>query len=155
MEQAENQLDDGIQFITQALDLMTAPQQMYQTGSEAVRTILNRTIFTKLYVDGDTITGHELREPFNLLAEAYSMWQGYPKDTDTTSGPRHRPSETRRPHTALHATPAPQRSSAAPQTGYGATENLTASPALALAGQGSSKTAMVGRAGLEPATDGL
>lgn len=61
---------------------MTDPHAMYQTGSEAVRTIMNRTIFTKLYVDGDTITDHELREPFNLLADAYSVWQGLP--------PRHR-----------------------------------------------------------------
>ncbi|MGH3839272.1 MAG: hypothetical protein ACRDSF_26770 [Pseudonocardiaceae bacterium] len=84
LEQAENQLDDGIQFLTLALELMTNPHTMYQAGSEAVRTIMNRSIFTKLYVDGDTITGQELREPFNVLADAYSVWQGYPEGTDTT-----------------------------------------------------------------------
>jgi len=148
LEHAEHQLDDGIGFLTLALDLMTDPQTMYQAGSEAVRTIMNRTIFTKLYVDGDTITGHELREPFNVLAEAYSVWQGYPKDTDTTPG-RERPSQATGPRTALHT---PQRSSAAPETGYGATENLSVSTALALVGQGSSKTTMVGRVGFEPTT---
>jgi hypothetical protein len=44
----------------------------------------------QLYVDGDTIVGHELREPFNVLAEAYSIWQGYPHQTDTTPGTRPR-----------------------------------------------------------------
>jgi len=137
LEQAENQLDDGIQFLTLALELMTDPHAMYQTGSEAVRTIMNRSIFTKLYVDGDTIVEHELREPFNVLAEAYSVWQGYPHQTDTT--PRTHPSRATGPHTALP----PQHSSAAPQTKHGATHDHTASPALALLAKGSSKTHMV------------
>ena len=153
LEQAENQLDDGIQFLTLALELMTDPHTMYRTGSEAVRTIMNRSIFTKLYVDGDTITGHELREPFNVLAEAYSVWQGYPHQTDTTPGTR--PSRATGPRTALHATPAPQHSSAAPQTRHGATQDHAASPALALLAKGSSKTHMVGRLGIEPRTQGL
>lgn len=134
LDHAENQLDDGIQFLTLALDLMTDPHAMYYTGSEGVKTIMNRTIFTKLYVDGDTITGHELREPFNALTDAYSTWQGYPHNTDTAPG------RATGPRTALHA---PQRSSAAPDNEYGATGHLTASPALTLTGQGSSKTAMV------------
>jgi hypothetical protein len=140
----------GIQFLTLALDLMTDPHAMYQTGSEAVRTIMNRTIFTKLYVDGDTITSHELREPFNVLAEAYSVWQGYPQDTDTT--PDKRPSRATRPRTALHTTPTPQRSSAAPEAEYGATERTSVSPALALLARGSSKTHMVETKRLEPST---
>ncbi|MGH3566350.1 MAG: recombinase family protein [Pseudonocardia sp.] len=142
LEHAENQLDDGIGFLTLALDLMTDPQTMYQAGSEAVRTIMNRTIFTKLYIDGDTITGHELREPFDVLADAYSVWQGYPKDTDTDTDttPSKRPHRTTGPRTAL---PAPQRNSAAPETRHSATEPHTTSPTLTLTGQGSSKTAMV------------
>jgi hypothetical protein len=32
---------------------MTDPHAMYHTGSEAVRTIMNRSIFTQLYVDDD------------------------------------------------------------------------------------------------------
>ncbi|MGH3809361.1 MAG: recombinase family protein [Pseudonocardiaceae bacterium] len=154
LEQAENQLDGGIQTLTLALDLLQAPQQMYQTGSEAVRTIINRTIFAKLYVDGDTITDHELHEPFNLLAQAYSLWQGYPKDTDTTPGPRTRPHPGTGPRAAaLHT--APRRSGAAPVAEHGATEHPSASPALALLGQGSSKTAMVGDTGIEPVTSSV
>ncbi len=150
LEHAENQLDDGIQFLTLALELMTDPQAMYQTGSEAVRTIMNRTIFTKLYVDGDAITGHELREPFNVLAEAYSLWQGYPKDTDIAPGKR--PNRTTGPRSALHAALPVQRCSAAPGFRYGATGHHTVSPALTLSGQGSSKTPMVEVAGIEPAS---
>ncbi|MGH3751659.1 MAG: hypothetical protein ACRDRP_03010 [Pseudonocardiaceae bacterium] len=140
---AEKQLDDGIRFLTLALELMTDPHAMYQAGSEAVRTIMNRSIFTKLYADGDTITGHELREPFNVLADACTTWQGYPHQTDTTPGLR-APNRATRPRSTLHAAiPTQRRSSAAPETGHGATEYLTVSPALALAGQGSNKTPMV------------
>lgn len=142
LEQADNQLDDGVQFLTLTLELMTDPHARYQAGSEATRTIMNRSIFVKLYVDGDTITGHEPREPFNTLADAYSAWQGYPKDTDTTPGLR-RPSRATGPRSTLHTTAPTQRNSAAPQTGHGATGHLTVSPALALAGQGSNKTPMV------------
>ncbi len=146
LEQAENQLDDGIQFL--ALDLMTDPHTMYQTGGEAVRTIMNRTIFVKLYVDGDTITGHELREPFNVLADAYSIWQGYPHETDTVPGKR--PSRATGPRSPLHTGIPTQHSSAAPKTGHGATGTITASPTLAMLGRGSSKTHMVEVPGIEP-----
>ena len=63
-----------------ALDLLADAQAMYHAGSEAVRTIMNRTIFRKLFVanDGDTIVGYELNAPFDLLTDAYSTWQGYP-----------------------------------------------------------------------------
>jgi hypothetical protein len=152
LEQAENQLDDGIQFLTLALELMTDPHAMYQTGSEAVRTIMNRSIFTKLYADGDTITDHELCEPFNALADAYSLWQGYPHQTDTTPGLR-APNRATRPRPTLHTAAIPtQRDSAAPQTGHSTTEDHAASPALALASQGSNKTPMVELRGIEPLT---
>ena len=115
-----------------------------------VRTIMNRTIFAKLYVNGDTITGHELRDPFNVLAEAYSQWQGYPKDTDTSPG-LPKPSPATGPRTSLHANVSPQRSSAAPEPGHSAAES-SVSLALALTDQGSSKTPMVEVAGIEPAS---
>jgi site-specific DNA recombinase len=151
LEQAENQLDDGIQFLTLALELMTDPHTMYQTGSDTVRTIMNRSIFTKLYADSDTITNHELHEPFNVLADAYTTWQGYPHQTDTTPGLR-TPNHATRPRSTLHATKPTQHSSAAPETRYGATGHLTVPPALALAGQGSNKTPMVELSGIEPLT---
>jgi hypothetical protein len=133
---------------------MTDPHAMYRTGSEAVRTIMNRSIFTKLYVDGDTITGHELREPFNLLADAYSLWQGYPHQRPTAPGVR-KPSRATGPRSARHTAPSPQHNSAAPQTRHGATQDHAASPALALLARGSSKIHMVGAAGIEPAASRL
>ena len=48
---------------------------MYQRGNEAVRSILNRAFFTKLYVDGTKIVDHQLNEPFDVLAEAYTIWR--------------------------------------------------------------------------------
>ncbi|MCA1600328.1 MAG: recombinase family protein [Acidobacteria bacterium] len=153
LEHTENQLDDGIQFLTLALDLMTDPHAMYYIGSEAVRTIMNRTIFAKLYVDGDTVTDHELREPFNVLADAYSVWQGYPHQADTAPGKR--PSRTTGPRSALHTALPAQRSSAAPEAGHGATGHHTVSPALTLWGQGSNKTPMVGDTGIEPVTSSV
>ena len=154
LEQAENRLDDGAQFLTHALELMTDPHGMYSTGSEAVRAIMNRTIFAKLYVDGDSITGHELREPFSVLADPYSVWQGYPHQTDTDPSSR-RPSRTTGPRSTLHTARPPQRSSAAPETGHGATDNHLASPTLTLTGQGSNKTPMVELTGFEPVTPAL
>ena len=151
LDQASNQLDDGARFLTLALDLMTDPHAMYRAGSEATRTIMNRSIFVKLFVDGDTITGHELREPFNVLAEAYSVWQGYPQETDTaptTGGP----SRATGPRSTLHATIPTQRSSAAPEHGNDAAEQTAVSLPLALLARGSSKTHVVELRGIEPLT---
>jgi site-specific DNA recombinase len=142
LEQAENRLDDGAQFLTLALELMTDPHAMYQAGSEAARKIMNRSIFAKLYVDGDTIIDHEMNEPFNVLTDAYSQWQGYPHQTDTTPSVR-KPSQATGPRSPLHTDLPTQRSSAAPEAGYDATGNHSASPAPTLAGQGSSKNHMV------------
>ncbi len=44
---------------------------MYRTGSETVRSILNRAVFTKLYVDGRKVSEHELSGPFDVLHEAH------------------------------------------------------------------------------------
>jgi site-specific DNA recombinase len=148
LDHAETHLDDGIHLLTLAPDLMTDPHGMYDSGSEETRTIFNRAIFTKLYVDGRVVVGHELHEPF----DAYSVWQG--RATDTTSGHRH-PNTPTGPRSPLHGARPPQSSNAAPETGYGATGDHVASPALALCGQGSSKTPMVGTTGSEPVTPRL
>lgn len=108
LDQAGTRLDAGTQFLTLALDLMANPHAMYETGSEAVRVILNRTIFTKLWVDGDTITGHELREPFSLLHDTYSLWQGYTKDAADTA-PSHPQPRQRQPWRVPRATHGPYR----------------------------------------------
>jgi site-specific DNA recombinase len=151
LDQAPHHLDGGIQTITLALDMLSDPQEMYRTGSEAVRTMMNRTIFTKLLVDGDTITDHELHEPFDVITEAYSAWQGYITDTD----PAPRPSRRTGPRAALHGAEGTSRSSAAPSNRYSAAQNQPTSPALALLGQSSSKAVMVGDTGIEPVTSSV
>ena len=40
-----------------------------------MRSILNRAFFTNLYVDGSKIVDHQLSEPFDVLAEAYTIWR--------------------------------------------------------------------------------
>jgi site-specific DNA recombinase len=154
LEKAETRLDDGVEFLTRALELMADPHAMYQAGGERVRAIMNRTIFAKLYIDVDTVADHELNQPFDALTAAYSQWQGYPHQTDTSPRPRATTGATG-PRSQLHATLPAQRSSAAPGAGYGATELPSISPDLILAGQGSNKTHMVGDTGIEPVTSSV
>jgi hypothetical protein len=75
LDQADNQLDTGRQLVLKALKLHDRPGEMYAIGRERVQTILNRTFFTKLYIDGDKVTGQELAEPFDALHEAYLVAQ--------------------------------------------------------------------------------
>jgi site-specific DNA recombinase len=141
LEQAETQMDSGRQVFRDALSLLENPQAMYERGSETVRSILNKAFFTKLYVDGDKIAGHQLREPFDVLAEAYHVYR------------TNRASKTycRRDVTAAAS------NSAALTDEYGAVdrETLIDSLSLALAGQGSSKSVMVGDTGIEPVTSSV
>lgn len=76
---------------------------MYQQGNEAVRSVLNKAFFTKLYVDGRKVTEHELQEPFDLLSEAHRLYQDHPQHQQA-----HRTySRQRAPQT--HRTAAPGR----------------------------------------------
>ena len=117
---------------------MEDPQAMYERG-ETVRSILNKAFFTRLYVDGDKITGHELKEPFDVLSEAYQVYK-------INLGSK----TYLRRETALQTA-----NSAALANEYGAVENratLIDSLSLTLAGQSSSKPVMVGATGFEPVT---
>ncbi len=53
--------------IAAALTLLDQPQRLYAKCNEARRKLLNATIFTKLRVDVDGVTGEELAEPFDML----------------------------------------------------------------------------------------
>ena len=81
LTQAEQKLDRGKQTFYFALDLMKNPKAMYHRGDEAVRSILNKAFFTKLYVDGGKaadgyIRGQDFKEPFNdVLSQAYQVWR--------------------------------------------------------------------------------
>ena len=72
LETAEQHLAVGRDVFTAALDLLNNPHELYARSDERARTILNKALFTRLYVDGRVVAGHELQEPFSVLFEAYS-----------------------------------------------------------------------------------
>jgi len=134
LEQAEHQLDTGRQVFYQALALLDQPGKMYRRSGEAVRAILNRTFFTRLYVDARKVTEAEMREPFDVLHEAYRLYK------------------TRTYHRAAPDSARSAMRSAA-QTAYAPHDRSTLIDSLtSIFDQGWSKPIMVGTAGFEPAT---
>jgi hypothetical protein len=116
---------------------------MYQHSNERVRSILNKSFFTKLYVDGRKVTEHELQEPFDLLNEAYRLYQANRHQQADHTYRRQRAPQ-------MHRTVVPGR-----YDGSDLRSSLTDSLVRALCARGSSKAVMVGAAGLEPATTRL
>jgi hypothetical protein len=111
---------------------------MYQQSTETLRAIMNKTIFTRLYVDGDKITNHELKEPFDALTQTYTHWHRH--TTNTKHSHNHHHSRDSRPPTATHSTRPPHHSSATHADQHDATKQPprpTHSPALTLCAQGS------------------
>jgi site-specific DNA recombinase len=144
LDQAEQRLDTGRAIFHHALELLDNPQAMYQHGNEAVKTTLNKAFFTKLYVDSRKVTEHELQEPFDLLSEAYRLYEDYRRHQQAPRTYRRQ----RAPQT--HRTAAPGR--------YGGSDlrsSLTDSLARALCARGSSKAVMVGDTGIEPVTSSV
>jgi hypothetical protein len=91
-------------------------------------------VFTKLFVDGEEISNHELAEPVRDLVQAqHIVFQ-----------------QAKRPPTPASATP---KASSPVQVDEAAWSELTGADLLdlSLAGQGSSRAALVGDAGIEPA----
>ncbi len=70
---ADRKLATGEAFIQCGLTLLERPHEIYAESSESVRTILNKAFFSKLYVDGRKVTGHEFNEPFDALFELYEI----------------------------------------------------------------------------------
>jgi site-specific DNA recombinase len=86
-------LDAGREVLTYGLRLLTTPRDLYESGSETVKGVLTKAIFTKLYLDADDerrvrVTGHELAEPFDALDAAQTTWkqQRTDSDMDTPTG---------------------------------------------------------------------
>jgi KaiC/GvpD/RAD55 family RecA-like ATPase len=75
LDQAEQRLDTCRAIFHRALELLEDPQAMYRRGNETVKSILNKAFFTKLYVDSRKVTEQQLREPFELLSEAYQLYE--------------------------------------------------------------------------------
>lgn len=88
LEQTAHQLEAGRQVFTTALTLLDDPHGMYQAGNETVRRIFNRAFFSRLYIDGTKVTGHELREPFDILHDAYTIYRYQQTDRQRLKGQR-------------------------------------------------------------------
>lgn len=57
---ATDRLETGRRFFLTALELLRDPQTFYAQGGSRLKRAMNKLIFTKLYVDGQEITGHDL-----------------------------------------------------------------------------------------------
>lgn len=67
-------LSDGVDTLEAALRLLSNPLALYRESSPNGRKVLNRAVFTRLYLDAvddaPVVAGHELAEPFAPLIEA-------------------------------------------------------------------------------------
>ena len=136
-----HKLDRGRDIFQTALKLLEEPQRAYERGDEAVRAILNRVFFTRLYVDGQKISGSELQEPFHTLTEAYRVYR-----MCRTWMPAQRQQE---PQTGT--SPAVQGANDGADPGQSSRGPLARTSAV----QGWSKPLMVGDTGIEPVTSSV
>jgi site-specific DNA recombinase len=132
LEGTVDDLEPGRAVLLAALELLDRPRDLYHAAPDDARKILNKAIFTRLYLDSadrlPSATAARLSEPFASLVHA----------TRTTNG-------TRTPPTPTDAD-APEEAT---------TKHLGDLIACALAGQSASKAAMVELTGLEPVTPAL
>ena len=122
-----------------------------------MRVILNKAFFSKLYVDGRKISGHELEEPFDLLHEVYEIYQEHKRESGTPgSAPSHGATYYRRSGRLGRAEKPGQAQDNV--RGTLLTEDAPDRDTLihllgqSLAGIGSSRRVMVGDTGIEPVT---
>ncbi len=123
-------LEPGRAVLLAALELLDQPRDLYDAATDETRKMLNKAIFTRLYLDSTDRrpTATTLAEPFASLIHA----------TRTTAG-----------------TKTPQTLSTASTPEKVATQHLGSLLATALAGQSASKAAMVELTGFEPVTPAL
>jgi site-specific DNA recombinase len=138
---ATTRLEAGRQFFLAALALLRDPRAFYEQGGTSLKRAMNKVVFTKLFVDGEEISGHELAEPVRDLIEAERL---------VNSG------ATARLANAQPTTKTPNANSPDLPDGAAWTD-LTGADllAVALAGHGSSRTALVGDTGFEPVTSSV
>jgi site-specific DNA recombinase len=136
--QLEGTIDDlkpGRTVLLAALELLDQPHDLYETATDEARKMLNKAIFTRLYLDSTdrqpTATAATLSEPFASLVHA----------TRATTG-------TKTPQASTATT---HNSADTPDAATNPSDLLTS----ALAGQSASKAAMVELTGLEPVTPAL
>jgi site-specific DNA recombinase len=126
-------LEAGAAVLREAVDLLEDVQELYRRASDDQRRLINQALFTRLYSYDGEITGEELAEPFHALLSLRTP---------------------RRARYARPKSPTARHSNGAPK-GAGWTNRTSADLlALALAGQGSSRAAMVEVPGIEPGSSG-
>jgi hypothetical protein len=130
---AEHHLDRGREVFRQALALLEAPHAAYERGDEVVRSILNRAFFARLYVDAGRVIDHEMKEPFNILTEAYRVYQIQQR----------------------HSAGVSQRDVTVSEQADTDRESTASSLALAPRGQIWNMTSYVGDTGIEPVTSSV
>ena len=130
LNQSTKQDETGREVFYQALELAANPRATYERSDESVRTIMNATFFSRLYLDDGRVVDQELREPFNGLRDAFVIYR--------------------------RSLPAPQRKIAAPANGNDDLGVLTLTDRLQVPGvQGWSKAVMVDLWGFEPQTPSM
>jgi site-specific DNA recombinase len=70
LDKLDAELEVGRQVFMLALDLLDRPQELYRQAGPAIRRMLNQTIFSKLKIDGHSVTADELASPFDAIATA-------------------------------------------------------------------------------------
>lgn len=134
--QNAEQLAVGAEVLRTALDLLSDPAKLYGGAADAVRRQLNETFFQRFYLDDHgAVTESLLNWPFDEITEAKTFYcrqvGRLPSDGVQTGSPKH------------------------PANAGAPVVTMTGSLARVFEDAGSSKTVMVGRAGLEPATERL
>lgn len=74
LDALEGELETGRAILVSAMELLDDPKALYEGAKTPARKVLNKAIFTKLYIDdlgsGPTITHDELTEPFATVVYA-------------------------------------------------------------------------------------
>lgn len=74
LDSLTGELETGRKVLTSAMELLNDPRRLYEEAKTPARKVLNKAIFTKLYLDdlGDhvAVTGDELNEPFATVIYA-------------------------------------------------------------------------------------
>src|SRR5262249_7433381 len=74
LEQMQGELDTGRAILTSAVDLLDNPQAIYDEAKTPARRVLNKAIFTKLYLDDldgmPQVVDDDLTAPFSTVVYA-------------------------------------------------------------------------------------
>ena len=83
LDAMQGELETGRAILTSAMNLLDNPRTLYEEAKTPARRVLNKAIFTKLYIDdlgdGPTVTNDELSEPFATVVYARRVEVGLEK----------------------------------------------------------------------------